>query len=1287
MSMDQPSTPVDGAELEDVIRRFEIAWQGPARPDIDAFILADRSANARLLVELVHIDLEFRLRAGEATRVEHYLGRYPALASDRQTMLELIAAEYEFRRRAEPGLVLSEHLRRFPQYGGELRDYIARSTIDGRYTPLKPVEPGVEVAPVVEGYEVLALIGRGGMGVVYKAHQRSLNRPVALKFLPAECAQDPAWLNRFRREAVTASALNHPHICTIYDTGECAGRPFLSMEFVEGRTLAELIGARPAIEEVVRLIRQAARALSAAHAAGVVHRDIKPQNLMVRADGILKVLDFGLARRIPGVGSSSNYESDYGARVGTPMYMSPEQARGEPVGTASDIFSLGVVMYELLTGQHPFLAPGDGGYALLFADRAPLSTPSLNPEVPKPLDALVRLMLAGDSARRPTAAEVDATFAELATTGPAGPRQRPPRVSRALTVGRDGELAALRAGFEAAAAGHGSVHCVAGEPGLGKTTLVESFLDELAAGDRAWRLAHGRCSERLAGTEAYLPFLEALDDLLQGDGGSSIAHMLKLLAPTWYVQLVPRAADDPSLAGVSAAMKDATQERRKRELSAFLHEVSRQFPLVLFLDDVHWADPSSVDLLAYLGGKCADLGVMLILTYRPSELLGNEHPFGPIKLDLQGRGVCREIVLPVLTRRDFDHYLTLAYAGHAFPGDFVAVLHARTEGSPLFMVDLLRYLRDRGVIVQADGRWALVRDVPDLQHDLPESVRGMVQRKVDQLSRPDRHLLMAASVQGPEFDAAVVARVLGREAAEVEERLEVLDRVHFMVRLIREQTFPDRTLTLRYGFVHALYQNALYAALQPTRKAAWSAAAARALVGHYGEKSTGLAAELAMLFEAARDAEQAADHYLVAAENAIRVFAHHEAVALARRGLAQLELLPDTQDRARRELRLLMTLGMQLQVVEGYASPEAERTYDRARMLCDPIAEESPSLFLVLWGLWMLYEVRSDLKRSQELAERLLSLARRSQDRSQLLQAHMALAVTTFSLGDFVATREHTEQGIALYDPMQHAGHAHLYGQDPKSGCLAFGAVALWALGYPDQARERSRQAIALAKELGHPTSRALALYFAAMLHHYCRDVAAVEEHTEATTAIATEHRLSLWLANGLVMGGWALAERGDFAGGIAMLRRGLTDWAATGAETHRTYFLGLLAEALGRAGQFEEALGVLADALRLTAQTGTVFHWAELHRLRGELLQAREWTEDSAREAEASFHKAISIARRQQARSLELRATTSLARLYQKLDRRSEGRPMLLDCYSGFTQGFESRDLREAKSLLEELS
>jgi predicted ATPase len=1119
----------------------------------------------------------------------------------------------------------------------------------------------------VPGYEIVSEIGRGGMGVVYKALEPSLGRHVALKFLPAEYARDPERLERFRREARTASALNHPHICTVHALGEHEGRPFLVMELIEGVTLRGLANRGPKVAEATPLVGQAARALAAAHAAGVVHRDVKPENIMVRGDGYVKVVDFGLARRLPSLAhpDPGGCDTDPGILLGTAAYMAPEQARGEPAESASDVFSLGIVLYQLVTGRHPFEADSALGMLYAIVTRPPVPPSRLNAEIPTPLEGLLGAMLHKDARLRPTAAEVVAALAALAER----PEARPARSATARPiVRREPELAALRAVLAEADAGRARVVCVTGEPGLGKTTLVEDFLDELAAPGPGCRVARGRCSERLAGSEAYLPVLEALSELLRTDASGSVARLLRVVAPAWYAQV---AVD----AGPSQAL---SQQAMLRELTGFLQETSRLGPVVLFFDDVHWADLSTVDLLAHLGRHCRGLRVLVVVTCRPTELLLGPHAFRRVQLELQGQGVCTELALGFLGRSDLDRYLALAFPGHALPADFVDLIYSRTEGSPLFLTDLLRYLRERGVIAESGGRWVLGHPLPDLRHELPESVRGMIQRTLGRLDEADRRLLGAASVQGHEFDSAAVAGALRLDAADVEDRLQVLDRVHGLVRPVREYEMPDRTLTLRYAFVHVLYQQALYADLQPTGRAALSLAVAETLQSHHGEGNQTVAAELACLFEVGRDFGRAAWQFWLAAQNAARVFAHREAVGLARRGLRLLTALPETPGRAALELPLQTVLGLQLQVTEGYAAAAAHQAYTRARQLC-PQAPGSAPPFSVVWGLWLYHKVRSELTRAQELAGELLTLAGDLGEPSLALQAHQALGLTALCRGEPTVALRHVEQAAALYDPVRHSTHALLFGQDPGGICKAYGAVALWLLGYPDTAERQSDAAIAMSRVLS-PTSQAVALHFAAMLHQLRRAGPRAGACAGASAAVAGEHGFSFWLAGSAVLGGWAQAAAGAVDEGVERLRRGLADWQATGSVTYRTYYLGLLAEGLGWQGRIDEGVRVLDEALALVRETGEGLCEAELYRLRGELLLRAA---GAVPRAEEDFRRALDVARRSRAKSLELRAAMSLVRLGQRLGESEADRRLLAETLGWFTEGFQTPDLREAKALV----
>jgi predicted ATPase/predicted Ser/Thr protein kinase len=1177
-------------------------------------------------------------------------------------------------------------------------------------------------------YRIISKLGAGGMGEVYLGEDTKLDRKVALKVLPDHYTKDESRLRRFIKEAKTASALNHPNIITIYDVGEDDGHHFIAMEYVQGRTLRAVMNDRFSPDLLAPVGKQVAAALAVAHAAGIIHRDIKPENIMVRDDGYVKVLDFGLARLSSADDSAATIDSvihtNPGMVIGTPAYMSPEQATGKPLANTTDIFSLGAVFYEMVTGQKPFQSPTPVGTLHAVIYEQPLPPSRLNTNLQPAIELLILRMLDKSPLLRPAAGEIAATLTtgnetlSISSNMPSLPFAA--QFTARHTVGRESEREKMRRALQMASVGRGLMLCITGEAGLGKTTLVEDFLAEVRQENPSCQIARGRSSERLAGTEAYLPFLEALETLLRGGAAQSNTRVMRATAPSWYVQLA--SSQDSSIERAMAETPTVSQERMKRELVALLQEITRDNPLVLFFDDLHWAGTSTIDIIAYLATRLSEMRLLIITTYRSSEMMLNKHPFLPLKLDMQGRGISQELHLQFLTREDVKRYLALEFPNHHFPTELASLIYAKTDGSPLFMADVTRYLRDKKVIDEENGHWALVQSVPEIENDLPETVRSMIQRKIAQLGDEDRRLLVAASAQGYQFDSTSIAEALNIDAGEVEERLQTLDQTYGFVHYLKEEELPDHTLTLRYRFVHVLYQNGLYASLTPSRRATLSAAIAKAILRHQGKHSTAVASELAHLFQAARDWSQASNYYLIAARDAARLFANQEAITLARRGLEMTRKLPESAERARQEIKFQFTLGQSLMTVLGFAATETLQTYLRAHELCAQM-DDDPQLFRVQFGLSIIYVVRAEYDKARHFAEQSLAVARRAGNSALLVQAYWVLALSEQYLGEFAAARENLYQSITLYDAKLHAAHAFLYGGVLNHAHLG---RALLYLGFADQAQAALQQAFRVAEKSRHPVAicNVITVAFSVeVIHHHHEKI---REMAETLLLYVEEHGLPYYAGIGKVMLGWALAHQDKPSSGVAQMRQGLAELRAAETEQQRANYLGLLAEALGKAGHRAEGLKVLEEALQTIEETGERFSEAELYRIKGELLLhlpmaiegetgndtetrllsqtfevaavteafvpptsefCEPVTETDKMKAEGCFHKAIEAARQRQAKFLELRAVMCLARLWQQDGREPEARELLARVYSQFSEGFETPDLQAAADLLHHLT
>jgi len=863
--------------------------------------------------------------------------------------------------------------------------------------------------------------------------------------------------------------------------------------------------------------------------------------------------------------------------------------------------------------------------------------------------------------------------------------EAPAPTSAVRAFGRGPELACLHAWLDQARGARRQVAFLTGEAGVGKTTLVEAFIEELRArGDLM--IARGQCVEHYGPGEAYLPFLEALGGLCRGPRGRDVVALLTHAAPTWLVQM-PWFLSPSELDALQRRVASATRERMLRELAEALEALTAVEPLLLVLEDLHWSDPSTRTLIAWLARRREPARLVVLGTYRPSES-GPEAAMHALEQELQIRGQCEELPLKLLSEAAVAEYLAARLPGAPISPELPRLLHHRTDGNPLFMINMLEFWRANSWLEQIDGEWSLGVADRQLSAGVPDNLRQMVERWLDRLDLEEQRLLEIASVAGVEFSAASVAAGLNGEVERIEDRCRAAARRGQFIRAAGEECWPDGTAAGRYAFVHALYCDVLYSRVSPSARGAIHRRIAARQEAAYGARAGEIASPLATHFERGLDSEKAVAYLRLAAQAAVRRYATLEAIDLLSKALSLLEGFAEGPARSHLELGVLTALGPALTTVKGYGAPEVELIYARARALCERLGD-TPDFFPVLRGLVTLQQHRGHLETARQLARELRRLSERSQDPELLLQARQACGTTSFYLGDHVGACRDLRWCIAHHDLAEHRSRAGRSGMCTTVVCQGHLAWALYHLGYLERALATSRAALGLSRELEHPQDLALALYSAASLYQSMEDVAAARDHAESLVALAAEHGFAFWSTYGAALQGWAIALHGDGELGKSFIRGSLSRLAAEGAEMPRTYFLGLLADACARSARVEEGLDAVDEALAAVEARGERFWEPELHRLRGELSlgagrrQGLERRERAVEEAEKSFVRALDVARRLRARSFELRAATSLGGLWRRTGRERAARRLLAPIYRRFTEGFNTPPLEAARALL----
>jgi class 3 adenylate cyclase/predicted ATPase len=839
-------------------------------------------------------------------------------------------------------------------------------------------------------------------------------------------------------------------------------------------------------------------------------------------------------------------------------------------------------------------------------------------------------------------------------------------------VGREHELGILLERWAWAKDGDGQVVLLSGEAGIGKSRVVRALGERL--GDEPHVAISHFCSPHHSNSALY-PFIAQLERAAelkaQDEPEAKLAKLEALLgqATSALDEAVPLIA---ALLGIPAGeryppLNLSPQQQKQRTLEVLLEQLeglARQRPVLELYEDVHWIDPSSLELLDLLVERVRRLPVLALLTFRPD--------FQP---SWTAHAHVTTLTMGRLGRRQGADLVARVTGDKSLPAAVVEQIVARTDGVPLFVEELTKTVLESDLLADGGDHWELSGPLPPLA--IPTTLHDSLMARLDRLA-PVKEVAQIGAVIGRDFSHELLAAVLPLPKDQLSHALSQLVASGLV---FRRGAPPGAT----YTFKHALVQDAAYQSLLKSKRQQLHSRIAGVLEERFGELATQQPEILAHHFAEAGAAEQAVSYGQEAGTRASERFAYVEAVAHFKKALRLLRDLSASSERDHKELSLWLALGPALMSCRNWAAPEVREAYLRAHELSHDIGEPE-QVFTATWGLWTLWthNVHSpELEVAQRLASELVTVAEGHASPEMLLQAHHASWTTLELLGEAASCLKHAVQGRTLYREERHR-ETLLYGGHDAGVCARFHeATALWQLGYPDKALDSARDALALAERLGHPLSLILALFYVASTHWLRRETDSAQRSALDVIAVCRRHDIPHYLGAAEVVVGWSRAMVQD-AAGVAEIQRGLADLDAGGPPLRKGDCLLMLVEACYSLCEFEQALAALEQVWTFFLETGLRRSLAEVARLEGSLLLAKPNREPDR--AESCFAKALETARAQDLRSMELRAATSLARLWSEQGERRKAYDLLAPVYGWFTEGFDTADLKDAKALLEEL-